>query len=297
MAHTPAREQASVEVVGARKKPFSDVYHATLRLRWSATIGGIVAVYLALNALFAFGYVLTGGVVGVRRRSFADAFFFSVQTMGTIGYGAIYPQTNAAHVMVVAESVVGMLTTALVTGLVFTKFSRSTGRIVFSREAVITLMDGVPTLMFRVGNERANLIVEALMRVSLVRTEVTAEGMTFYRLYDLVLARDRSQAMSRSWSVMHPIKGASPLVGATPESLIKDEIELFVSVVGTDETTVQPVHARHTYYHDEIVWGARHADVLTDKGDKLVLDLRRFHELEPTVATEASPDPRPAADA
>ncbi|HEY4119127.1 MAG TPA: ion channel [Byssovorax sp.] len=295
MAHTSAREQANVEVVGARKKLFGDVYHATLRLRWSATLGGIVAVYLALNALFACGYVVTGGVTGVRRRSFEDAFFFSVQTMGTIGYGAMYPHTGAAHAMVVAESVVGMLTTALVTGLVFAKFSRSTGRIVFSREAVITLMDGVPTLMFRVGNERANLIVEALMRVSLVRTEVTAEGMTFYRLYDLVLARDRSQAMSRSWSVMHPITGVSPLLGATPESLIKDEIELFVSVVGTDETTVQPVHARHTYYHDEIVWGARHADVLTDEGDKLVLDLRRFHDLEPTVATDAFPYPRPTA--
>ena len=164
---------------------------------------------------------------------------------------------------------------------------------VFSEKAVVTPMDGVPTLSFRVGNERGNAIVEAVVRVSLVRTERTAEGMTFYRLVDITLSRDRSPAVARSWTVMHPITKGSPLFGKTPGDLAREEIELIVTLVGVDDTSLQPVHARKTYVDGDFRWGARHADILEEHPDgSIVLDVRKFHDLIPTTPTEDFPYPR-----
>lgn len=280
-----------IHVVGAPKQPWlRDLYHYFLRLTWPRALAGLVALYLVVNALFAAAYLTVGGVAGAREGSLFDAFSFSVQTLGTIGYGAMYPRSVAAQAVVMAESVAGLLVTALATGLVFAKFSQPGGRIAFARHATIAPMDGVPTLMFRVGNERGNLIVEAQVRVVIVRTVKTAEGVTFYRMDDLPLRRDRSPAMNRSWTVMHTITDASPLRDATPDSLARDEIEFLITLVGVDDTSYQPVHARHTYEHHRVVWGARHADVLSERPDgDLVLDVGRFHHLVEAEATEAFP--------
>ena len=287
-----------VTVLGAPRSTLRDFYHLFLRAGWWPALAVMVTVYLALNALFAVAYLFTGGVSNMRSGSFWDAFCFSVQTMGTIGYGAMYPTSAGANLVMIVESVTSLVVTAVATGLVFAKFSRSTARVAFSQYAAIGPMDGVPTLMLRVGNERGNSILEATIRVALVRTERLKEGSTFYRMYDLQLARERSPAMARSWTVLHPITETSPLFGATPESLVKDEVELLATLVGTDDTSLQPVHARHRYLDSEIVWGARHADVLSedDKGN-LVLDVRRFHELVPTVPIDGFQYPRTALPA
>jgi inward rectifier potassium channel len=284
------REVAEIRVVGAPREPWRDVYHWAMRLPWLGTLAFIIFVFLSLNALFGLAFTLTGGIAGARPGNFLDAFFFSVQTMGTIGYGAMYPKSMACQTVMVTETVVGIVTTALATGLVFAKFSRSTARIAFTKHATISLMNNVPTLAFRVGNERGNLIVEAQVKVTFTRTEKTDEGMTFYRLTDLLLSRDRSSAMSRTWTILHPIVPPSPLAGMTPATFITDEVELMVSVVGTDDTSLQPVHARHTYYYDEIIWGARPADVLSEAADgHLELDVRKFNEIVKTPETEAFP--------
>jgi inward rectifier potassium channel len=288
---TPATE-GGVIVIGAPRTTLRDVYHVFLRVRWSVALGIIVAGYLALNAAFAALYVAVGGVANMRARSFWDAFCFSVETMGTIGYGSMYPTSIAANAIMVFESVTSLIVTAVATGLVFAKFSRSTARIAFSRAAAIGPMDGVPTLMLRVGNERGNAILEAMVRVSMLRTERLKEGTTFYRMYDLQLARERSPAMARSWTVLHPIVETSPLFGVTPEKAARDELELIVSVVGTDDTSLQAVHARKRYGDKEIVWGARHADVLHENDDgSLVLDVRKFHDIEPTAPIDGFPYP------
>ena len=285
----------SVVTVGAPRVTLRDFYHLFLRVRWSAALSSIVVAWLAINAVFAEAYVLVGGVAGARARSFWDAFCFSVQTMGTIGYGSMYPTGAVANVIMIAESVTSLVVTAVATGLVFAKFSRSTARVAFAKHAVMGPMDGVPTLMVRVGNERGNAILEATARVVLMRTEILKEGTTFYRMIDLRLQRERSPAMARSWTLQHPIDAQSPLFGATPESLAKAEAEILVSLVGTDDTSLQTVHARGRYLHDEIVWGARHADVLSeDRDGNLLLDVRRFHELLPTGAIEGFPYPRAA---
>jgi inward rectifier potassium channel len=275
-----ARDDSPVRVVGKQKHPIRDVYHAALRLPWTSTLIGIVVVFLGLNALFAGAYHLVGGVANTRPGSFLDAFFFSVQTMGTIGYGSMYPQSTGANVIVVVEAIVSTIVTAVFTGLVFAKFSRSVARLRFTNHAVIAPMDGQETLMFRVGNDRDSLIFEATVRISLVRTEKTREGKTFYRLYDLVLVRDRSPALARSWTVMHRIDEKSPLFGMDAAKMAAEEVELLVTVTGTDDTSLQPVHARHTYYHDEILWNARHVDILTEVDGGMLLDLRRFHDVE-----------------
>lgn len=288
---TPTTTEDEVVVVGASRLPLRDIYHTFLRARWSTALGVIVVFYLVINCAFALAYVAVGGVHQARPGSFADAFFFSIQTMGTIGYGAMYPETQAANVLMAIESVAGLLVTALVTGLVFSKFSLSTSRIVFAHHAAIGPMDGVPTLMFRLGNERSNRIIEATVRVAMVRTERTQEGMVFYRMCDMTLTRERSPALSRSWTAMHRIVPGSPLHGKTPRDLKDEEVELFVTVSGVDDTSLQPVHARHKYTDEAIVWGARHADVLSEQEGKLVLDLRRFHELTPTLRTTEFPYP------
>jgi inward rectifier potassium channel len=285
-------DPTTIRVVGARRRPIADFYHAFLRCSWWTALALIVLGYLALNGLFALGYLELGGVFGARPGSLADAFYFSIQTMGTIGYGAMYPVGRAANALVVAESVTGLIVTAVLTGLVFAKFSRTTGRLVFTREAVIAPMDGVPTLMVRIGNERSNQIMEAQIRLVMTRTERTIEGVTFYRMYDLPLTRDRTAALSRSWTVMHPITAASPIYGLTPAAMKACEIEVGVAVSGTDDTSLQPVHARKTYLDHEIVWGARHVDILSDDEDGgMTLDVRKFHDLVPTKPIAGFPYP------
>ncbi len=292
-AKSPAPNNPDVVVIGATPERLRDFYHVFLRVSWTAALSAIVFTWLGINALFAAAYLASGGVYSMCPHSFWDAFCFSVQTMGTIGYGSMYPTSVFANVLMIAESVTSLVVTALATGLIFAKFSRSTARVAFAKHAVIGPMDGLPTLMLRVGNERGNAILEATVRVVLIRTEKLKEGSTFYRMLDLKLSRERSPAMSRSWTVMHPITPDSPLYGATPESLARDEVELIVTVVGTDDTSLQAVHARIRYTDDQILWGARHADILSETSNgQMVLDVRKFHHVEPTAAFDGFPYPR-----
>jgi inward rectifier potassium channel len=297
MNSRPVRERAlgadyEIVVLGDRPAPLRDFYHALLRRPWWVTIATISGAFLVANALFAVGYLLTGGVFHAEPHSFADAFFFSVETMGTIGYGAMYPESGAANLLMVGESLTSLTLTALATGLVFAKFSRSTARIVFTREAVISPMNGVPTLMFRLGNLRGNSIVDAQIRVVMMRTEKLPEGGVFYRMLDLKLTRERSLSMSRSWAVHHPITPESPLYGQGPEKCAAAEVEVQVMVVGLDDITMQPIHASHRYFARQMLWGARHADILSESADgNLLLDLRKFHDTEPTTPTETFPFP------
>jgi inward rectifier potassium channel len=281
-----------IRIVGQRRMPLRDFYHALLRLPWWATISAISGTFLAANALFALAYMIVGGVEHAAPGSFADAFFFSVETMGTIGYGAMYPGSFAANVVMVVESIVSLLLTAMSTGIVFAKLSRSTARCVFTRHAVISPIDGVPSLVFRIGNQRGNQIVDAKIRVVLFRTERTSEGRTHYRQLDLPLVRDQALSLFRSLSVIHPIDEASPLRGETPASMKVDEIELQVMVIGLDDVTMQTIHAGHRYFAKDILWGARLADVLSETPEgNILLDLRRFHDVEPTTPTADFPYP------
>jgi len=282
-----------VVIVGERAKPLHDLYHLWLRTTWPRALTLVGVTYLIVNTAFALVYMTVGGIAN-SRGDFFDSLFFSIETMGTIGYGEMTPSTRAAHVVVMAESVSGLILVALATGLIFAKFSLPLARLSFSKKVTISPMNGVPTLMLRLGNERRSVIAEARLRLGLVRTEITKEGMLLYRLQDLVLVRESTQALARSWTVMHAIDEKSPLFGMTPRSLREQEVELLASVTGTDDTSLQPVHARWRYLSEDIVWGARHADILSERPDGLIkMDVSKFDDLVPTEPTADFPYPQP----
>lgn len=276
-------EGYEIRVVGGPPFNLRDLYHLLLRVPWWAAIGFIVAAYLGLNATFAALYLAVGGVANATPGSFLDAFFFSVQTMGTIGYGQMYPATRLANALVVAESVASLVATALATGLVFSRFSQTRARVAFSSQVAIGPLDGVPTLMIRVGNERRGRLVDVAFRLTLARTTRTAEGVAIFRNLDVPLVRERAPSLSRAWMVIHRIAPGSPFLGDTPASLPASEAELTLEVSGFDNVSGQPVHAQRTWQASAIVWGARLADVLTELPDgNLQIDLQRFHDLTPT---------------
>jgi inward rectifier potassium channel len=268
---------------GMSHSVWRDPYHLLLTLNWWRFFGLIALGYVATNALFALLYLAGGNAIeNARPGSFADAFFFSVQTMASIGYGAMYPRTDYANILVTIEALIGLTGLAMGTGVTLARFSRPTARVTFSRVAVIAPHNEMPTLMFRAANERRNQILEAQMRVSLLRDEFTAEGEFMRRFYDLKLIRSQSSFFALTWTVMHPIDESSPLYGETPDSLAQTKAEVVVSLVGIDETVSQTVHARYFYLEQEILWHHRFADVLLEKpnGQRLI-DYNRFHEVIP----------------
>ncbi len=280
--------QEEVEVIGVSRRVGRDIYHFFLRAPWWVDIGILSTVFVLANLLFAVAFHVTGGVANAH--GFVDEFFYSVETMGTIGYGEMYPTTRAAHALVTIEALAQIFLLAVTTGLVFAKFSIPRARVQFARHPTIGPYDGVPTLMFRVGNERDSRLLEAVLRVVLIRTETNREGVTLYRMYDLKLERDRSPALSRSWTVLHKIDRTSLLHGQTPESLERQEVEFVLTLQGTDELSVQQLHAQTRYEAKDVRWGARHADMLSERPDgKLRLDMRRFHEVVDTRRTDEFP--------
>ena len=268
-------------VRGAPTRALDDLYHYLVTASWPALIGLIAAAFTIVNLVFATGYYLDGGVENAHYRSFADMFFFSIQTMATIGYGKMVPATMFSNVLVSIEALTGLLALALMTGLVFAKFSRPTARVRFSRYMVIGPRDGTTSLMIRMANMRANRIVEANIHVVFARQETTVEGESLRRFYDLAMTRNRSAMFAFSWTAVHRIVEGSPFFGETRESLAKCEPEVVVSITGLDETFSQTIHARHTYKLDEIIWGARFADVLILHPDgSRSIDYTHFDEVE-----------------
>ena len=287
-----------IRIIGGRRGGWRDAYHWFLIVPWWEALGAIAVGYLALNALFACLYLVSGGIEHAAPGSFLDAFFFSVQTMGTIGYGEMVPLTRIANWLVVAESVTGLFVMALATGLVFARFSRTRGRVAFSSSVAVAPIDGVPNLMIRLGNERRrNNIVDVAFRLTLMRTTRTAEGVTVYRTVEVPLVRGGAPALQRSWMVLHRIDRDSPLARDTPESLMASDAELTLSVSGIDDTSLQPVHARHTWLATSVIFGARLADVVSETPEGLTLDLRRFHDLVPTEPAPGFPYPVVGAQA
>jgi len=271
------------ERIGLETSRLRDLYHFLLTASWARLFAILALLYVASNSVFAVLYLIGGdNIENARPGSFLDAFAFSVETMATIGYGAMWPKTLWAHTLVAVEAFIGLFAVALVTGLVFAKFSRPTARVVFSRNALIGRWEGRPALLFRIANARANSIVEAQMHVAVALDEVTSDGETVRRFYNLDLSRERTLLFSLSWTVIHAIDVGSPLHGASVESLRALRAEIIASLIGFDDAFAQTVHVRHVYDAGDIVWGARFVDMFSDPredGQRRV-DFRRFHDVE-----------------
>jgi inward rectifier potassium channel len=266
--------------IGHARDSWRDAYHFLLTIPFWQFLLVMAAGYLAINALFGTIYMFVGGVAGLQPHDFVGAFFFSVETISTVGYGQVWPQSLAAHSVMAAESFVGLFEMAITTGLLFARFSRPTARVMFSDRAVVTDVNGTPTLMFRAANQRRNRIVEAEVSLHLVRDGLTQEGVSFRSFEPMPALRARTPVFMLTWTVMHRIDEASILYGETDESLSARRAEIVVVVRGLDETFAQTIHARGSYTPDEIVWGGKLVDIFTrDDEGRSVIDFTHFHDI------------------
>jgi inward rectifier potassium channel len=278
--------QNEITKLGVPRFDWHDAFHLIMSLTWPQFFAGAITIYLLANLVFASVYFLGDNAI-TNATTFSDFFFFSVETLATVGYGSMSPGTFYGHCVATMEIITGMLSMAVITSLVFARFSKPTARILFSRVAVITPYNGVPTLMFRVANERHSYILEASASVMLVRDEETPDGHSLVRFYDLKLERARSPLFALSWLIMHTIDESSPLYGISAQAMQDGDMRLSVTLAGTDEIFAAGINARHMYTHEYILFGRRFVDIFSE-GDHprhLYLDFQRFHDHEPSGET------------
>jgi inward rectifier potassium channel len=272
------------ELVKLNVKEFDlrDTYHLILTLTWPGFAGVVFGIYLLINVFFAILYMLNPRAIAeMAPGSFFDAFFFSVETLATVGYGHMYPETFYGHLIAMLEIMVGMFGLAVITGLIFVRFSRPTARIQFSKVAVIAPFDGVPNLMIRVANLRHQAMVEPEFRMLFMWDTVTAEGDDVRRFRSLRLEFDHLIAFPAVMTIRHPIDEESPLFGLTPEDSQKQDIRILASIVGVDTVIVAPVQSLRDYNYDQIEWNRRFVEIYdqNEAGDWTV-DYARIDETE-----------------
>lgn len=276
---TPKKvRSADVRVIriGNRSLLFRDLYVNLLSLPWFLLLGLIASFYLIINLVFAVLYYTH--IDGIdHAHDFSDAFFFSVQTMATIGYGHMAPINLVTNVLTTVEALFGFAYFAFITGLMFAKFSRPTAQVLFSKVAVISNYEGKPHLKIRLANKRGNSIVDATARLLLLRHGMTKEGYPMRRFIDLKVLRDHMPILRLTWTLMHPIDEKSPLYGMTEKEMFQPDDELFVTLIGLDELLSQTIHARFSYFPEEIISNAFFEDVVKRNDDTVELNYRKFH--------------------
>jgi inward rectifier potassium channel len=279
-----AGDLARVRTRGRARRFGDDAYFALLTLpfwRFGVAVGVLV---LVINSLFAWIYTLQPGAISnTRPGSFEDAFFFSVQTLATIGYGTMAPQTRFAHVVVTIESIFGVIALGSLAGISFARLSRPSARVLFCDKAVVRKRNGKPHLQIRIANWRTNLIVEASIRLFLLIVETSEEGEVLRTPTELKLIRSWTPVFFLTWTVMHCIDEQSPFYGEGAIARLRAaHVQLYAMVTGYDQTVGQTVHAYHEYRLDDIVYDARFVDVVEVSDDGIrAIDFARFHEIEP----------------
>ena len=277
----------NVRRTGLRFWESLSAYHYLLTISWPKFFGIVVATYLVVNAFFAAIYValgegaLTGTHSEMFGGHFAEAFFFSVHTLATIGYGTIAPSTLAANVIVTLETLIGLVGVAVMAGISFARFARPVVNILFSRNAVIAPYRGGRAFMFRIVNRRSNQVVDLETRVMLTRRKRGSQTNE-REFLQLQLERDRVSFFPLSWTIVHPIDPLSPLAEWTGEDLVECDAEFLILLNGFDETFSQTVHTRSSYKAHEVVWGARFRSMFNppDADGTISVDIRKLHEIE-----------------
>jgi inward rectifier potassium channel len=279
-AKDPRANFPQIHAVGRRLAPHEDFYHWVLTLTWPRFFGVFAASFIVLNAIFGVLFALGPGSVKDATTPL-DYFAFSVETLATIGYGEMSPQGHYGHFLVVIEAFVGIAFSAVITGLTFARFARPQARILFSDKLVVAPRDGVPHLMLRMANWRRNQIVEATVSILVLTSETTKEGETMRRPVPLKLVREKNPMFALSWTAMHKIEEDSLFYGPDAmEKLRAQRAELFVTLYGLDETLMQTIVARYRYSLDDIIFGARFADLLVVRDDGArVIDYDKFHDI------------------
>jgi inward rectifier potassium channel len=268
---------------GIARPIFHDLFHHFMTVSWPRLFATLAAFFLHFDLVFGFLYYLAPGcIANLSPPGFAGDFFFSVETLATVGYGEMHPQTFYGHTIAMIEIFVGLMSLALITGLMFARFSRPQARFLFTRNAVVRPIAGNPTLIFRAANERQNVVQDASARLRMLRDEVTEEGFRIRRIVDLPLLRSQHPMFALGWTIMHVIDAGSPLISETAESLAKSRAMFVLSVSGTDENTGQTLMARGEYSCEDIRWNSTFHDILEEAPDGTVhVDYGKFHDVEP----------------
>lgn len=276
---------------GLERNLWSDFYHNAMTVTWPVFIAVLAAVFFALNVVFAAVYALgEDPIANARKDDFFDLFFFSVETTSTVGYGDMHPQTMFGHSVATVENFTSLVLLAVMTGLVFARFSRPRARLIFAKYPVLTNHNGLPTLMVRVANARSNFISEASARLWMLAGATSLEGRRLVGFQPMRLIKSENPAFALSWALFHPVDEASPMYGLTADDLATSEINFVVSISGFDETSGQMIHARETFTSQDVRFGHEFVDIITtDEQGIRHIDYARISETRPVPPVEAMP--------
>ncbi|MFL5282959.1 MAG: ion channel [Rhodopila sp.] len=281
------RKEFGLAKRGVPRFDLRDPYHIAFTLPWPLFITATLAGWLALNLVFALLYVLSPGAIGnARPGSFGDAFFFSIETLATVGYGVMAPATTYGHVVSALEIVVGMTFTAILTGLLFVRFSRPKARIMYAEDAVVCTRDGRPVLMLRIASGRLTVMTNVQVRLFVLLYGRNADGSLVRRIHDMPLQESRQPILLMPWTLVHVIDAASPLHGFDAEALVRTDAWLFLAVEARDHVLSAMVHDVKAFPASQVRFGMRYAEaVMPDAAGRTVIDLSRLSLLEPDDGT------------
>ena len=268
-------------------RPENNFYHWLLGTSWTSFLLLVIAVYLGTNLLFAFAYLACGdgAITNTKPGALLDVFYFSIQTMATIGYGQMTPVGHWPNSIVTFEAFFGIVYSALTTGLAFARFTRPTAGVRFSKVAVVGNHDGVKTLKFRVANDRSSHIVEAQLRLWLIAESMTSEGERYRRSVELALHRSESPVFSLTWTAMHSIDESSALNDYLGNSALNGRWHLLITFTGYHESLANQVYARHVYLPRDVQQNATFIDIVTVSPDGgRVIDLTNFEKWVPNTS-------------
>jgi len=273
---------------------WTDLYHRSMTVYWPVFFGSAALIFVILNGLFALLYSLGDRpIANAADNGPLGLFYFSIETLATVGYGDMHPQTNYGHFVATVEIFTGMCFLAVMTGLIFARFSRPRARFVFAQNPVVAVHQGQPTLMIRVANARNNTISQATARLWLFRLEHTAEGFQLRRYHELKLDRHEHPMFALSWTIFHRIDESSPLYGMTDDDLVVSDAALALNVGGVDDSSAQHLYARKLYSQHDILWKHRYRDITSISAQgRLLIDYSKFHDVipeEPPVRTHGFP--------
>lgn len=262
---------------------WTDAYHASLTVTWPVFIGAAASAFIALNAVFGALYALQPGAIShVEAHGLLGYFYFSIETIAGVGYGDMHPQSQYGHIVASTEIFTGLFGVALLTGLIFARFSQPRARIIFARRPVVSAYEGQPALMLRAANARTNMISDAAAKLWFFRSFTTAEGAVMRRSYELALVRTENPMFVLSWNIFHVIDPSSPLHGLDAAAMREIDAGIVLSISGHDETSAQMVRARQIYAHDDIAWDHKYSDILESGPDGLtIVNYQLFHEITP----------------